>query len=160
MNRSLGIALFAATAMISAPALAKPAAEFLKQAGQGDQSEVTLGNYAAQHGASAGIRDYGRRLARDHGAHLGKVQALARSKHVAVPRGMAPDAERAFARLQHVRGAAFDREFASHMVADHKMDIADYEAQARGGDRDTAALARSTLPTLREHLRIAQSLNH
>jgi len=44
------------------------------------------------------------------------------------------------------------------MIEDHRNDIAKFEAQARSGDPRTAALARRQLPTLRKHLRIAQSL--
>ena len=157
MKRTLLLALIIAP-LAATSALALPAPAFLKSAAQGDQSEVTLGNLAAQRGASAGVRDYGRRLASDHGAHLGKVQALAGSMHVRLPGGMKPDARAAYRSLQKMHGRAFDRMFVQHMITDHRKDIADYREQARTGDRGTAALARDTLPTLREHLRIAESL--
>jgi putative membrane protein len=159
MKTKMPIAL-AVASMAATAAFAAPAPMFLKNAAQGDQSEVTLGNLAAQRGASAGVKDYGRRLASDHRAHLGKVQGLARRMHVALPAGMKPDARAAYRTLQRLRGAAFDRMFVQHMVADHRKDIGDYESQARSGDRQTAALARDTLPTLREHLRIAERLSH
>jgi putative membrane protein len=144
--------------MVAAPATAKPAPAFLKSAAQGDNSEVALGRLAEQRGGSAGVRDYGRTLARDHGNHLGQVQAAARREHVVLPGGMKPDARQTYKHLQRLRGRDFDRMFVQHMIADHRKDIADYEAQARTGDRVTANLARQTLPTLREHLRIAQGL--
>jgi putative membrane protein len=159
MKRKTLLALTAA-ALAATSALAAPAPMFLRNAAQGDQSEVTLGNLAARRGASAGVKDYGRRLISDHGAHLRKVQALARRMQVALPGGMKPDARAAYRSLQRLRGRAFDRMFVQHMVADHRKDIGDYESQARSGDRQTSALARDTLPTLREHLRIAQRLSH
>ncbi|MDB5720674.1 MAG: hypothetical protein JWP15_1292 [Alphaproteobacteria bacterium] len=153
------LALFAIPLM-AAPVAAKPGPAFLKGAAQGDNSEVTLGRLAQQRAGSRGVRDYGRTLASDHGSHLVKVQATARQMHVALPGGMKPDARQAYAHLQHLRGAAFDREFVQHMIDDHRKDIAEYEEQARSGDRATASLARDTLPTLRNHLRIAQGLAH
>jgi putative membrane protein len=159
MKRKILLALLIAP-LAATSALALPAPAFLKSAAQGDQSEVTLGNLAAQRGASPGVRDYGRRLASDHGAHLTKVQALAGRMHVRLAGGMKPDARATYRRLQGMRGPAFDRMFVQHMVADHRTDIGDYEKQARSGDRETSALARDTLPTLREHLRIAESLSH
>jgi putative membrane protein len=158
MKRSLLLALIV-TPLAATSALALPAASFLKSAAQGDQSEVTLGNLAAQRGASSGVRDYGRKLAADHGAHLTEVQALAGRMRVRLPGGMKPDARTTYRHLQTMRGRAFDRMFVQHMVADHRTDIAAYQAQARTGDRQTAALARETLPTLREHLRIAEGLS-
>jgi putative membrane protein len=158
--KRLSLLTLVAAPFVATAALAAPPALFLKNAAQGDQSEVTLGNLAAQRGASQGVRDYGRRLASDHGAHLGQVQALAGRMHVRIPGGMKPDARAAYRQLQTLRGGAFDRMFVQHMITDHRKDIGDYQMQARTGDRETAALARATLPTLREHLRIAQSLNH
>ena len=149
-----------AASLAATAAFAKPAPAFLKSAAQGDRSEVTLGNLAVRRGASTGVKDYGRRLAGDHGAHLTKVRDLARRMHVALPGGMQPDARAVYRRLQGLHGAAFDKMFVQHMVADHKKDIGDYEAQAKTGDRQTASLARETLPTLREHLRIAERLSH
>jgi putative membrane protein len=157
MKRLTLLALVVAPLTATA-AVAAPAALFLKNAAQGDQSEVTLGNLAAQRGASAGVRDYGRRLASDHGAHLGQVQGLAGRMHVRLAGGMKPDARAAYRNLQRMRGRAFDRMFVQHMITDHRKDIAAYEMQVRTGDRETSRLARATLPTLREHLRIAQSL--
>jgi putative membrane protein len=159
MKRKILLALAPAT-VAATSAFAAPAPMFLKKAAQGDQSEVTLGNLAAQRGASAGVKDYGRRLASDHGAHLRKVQGLARRMHVTLPAGMKPDARAAYHSLQRLRGTAFDRMFVQHMAADHRKDIGEYESQAKTGDRQTAALARETLPTLREHLRIAERLSH
>jgi putative membrane protein len=159
MNRSVAIALLAAS-LAAAPALAKPAAQFLGAAAKGDRSEVMLGRLAVERGASPGIRDFGRRLVNDHGGHLTKVEALARRMHVMLPPGEKPEARALYARLQHMRGAAFDHAFDMHMVSDHREDIGEYETQARTGDRETSSFAKVTLPTLREHLRIAESLNH
>ena len=156
--KSLTLLALATLPLLATPAAAKPAPAFLKSAAQGDNSEVTLGRLAQQRARSSAVRDYGRTLTRDHGSHLGQVQAAARREHVVLPGGMKPDARQAYNRLQRLRGAAFDREFVQHMIMDHRKDIADYEAQARTGDRITADLARQTRPVLRKHLDIAQNL--
>lgn len=160
MNRSLGIALFAAAASIAVPAAAKPAAAFLGDVAQIDTAEIGVGNLAARRGASPAARDFGRRLAADHGGHLAKVRALAGRMHVRLPDGVMP-ADRATAhRLEGLRGHAFDHAFAGAMADGHRKAIAMFEAQAHSGDRATADLARDTLPTLREHLHMAESLSH
>jgi putative membrane protein len=160
MNRSLGIALFAAVASIAVPAAAKPAAAFLGDVAQIDNAEIGVGNLAAQRGASPTAREFGRRLASDHTGHLSKVRALAGRMHVRLPDGVMP-ADRATAhRLEGLHGRAFDHEFGIAMADGHRKAIAMFEAQARTGDRDTVTLARATLPTLHEHLRMAESLSH
>ncbi|HEX4737810.1 MAG TPA: DUF4142 domain-containing protein [Allosphingosinicella sp.] len=152
-------------ALVAAPFLATaaygaPAPAFLKTAAGADNAEVDAGNMAAARGASPAIKDYGRRLASDHGAHLQKVQALADRMHVRLPAGAPPDARAEARRLERLHGRAFDRAFAQAMVTDHQKAIALFEAQVHSGDRETAALARDTLPTLREHLRMARDLAH
>lgn len=78
--------------------------------------------------------------------------------HVSVPTAMMPEARSEYGKLQRMRGREFDREVKRYMIEDHQKDIADFEDQAKNGDRQTAALARAQLPTLRKHLRIAQGL--
>ncbi|HEX5183897.1 MAG TPA: DUF4142 domain-containing protein [Allosphingosinicella sp.] len=160
MKRLTLLALAAAPLVIATAAQAMPAAAFLKIVAQTDNAEINVGNMAAQRGASPAARDFGRRLASDHGAHLRKVQDLAGRMHVRLPGGVAPGDAATGRRLAHMRGRAFDRAFARAMVDGHRKAIALFQAQARTGDRDTAGLARDTLPTLREHLRMAQDLAH
>jgi putative membrane protein len=51
---------------------------------------------------------------------------------------------------------AFDRAYMADMVEDHRMDVADFRKQSQtGSDPEIRDFARHTLPTLREHLRMA-----
>lgn len=158
--KRLTLLALVATPLLATAAYSMPGPAFLKTAAGADHAEVDAGNLAAQQGASAAIKDYGRRLASDHGAHLQKVQALADRMHVHLPAGAPADARAEARRLARLHGRAFDRAFARAMVTDHRKAIAIFEAQAHSGDRATADLARDTLPTLREHLRMAQGLAH
>lgn len=160
MSRSALLLLGAATALVSTAAWSAPARQFLGDAIRGDNSEMTLGQIAASRGDSAGVRDYGTRLHDDHANARVEAVRVARALRVPVPAGMMPEAVRERSRLRRLSGPAFDREFVRYMTHDHHEDIAKFEAQARSGDRRTAALARAQLPTLREHLRIAESLAH
>jgi putative membrane protein len=60
-------------------------------------------------------------------------------------------------KMSKLSGDSFDREFAKHMVADHKKDIKDYEKAAKKNDA-AGAYAKEALPTLHKHLETAQSL--
>lgn len=158
--KRLTLLALAAAPLLATAAYAMPPAAFLKTAAQTDNAEISVGNMAAQRGASPAARDYGRRLASDHNAHLQKVEALAGRMHVHLPSGPSPSDAATARRLSRLHGPAFDRAFARAMVAGHEKAIAEFQAQARTRDRDTAALARDTLPTLREHLHMAEKLAH
>jgi len=157
MKVGFATVLLAAVSLSSA-ADAAPARTFLRQAIQGDNSEVAMGRLAQQRGASAGVRDFGRTLQRDHSNSRAKASRIARTMRVTPPTSLKPDAPAHRAHLLRYSGRAFDREFARMMVTEHQNDIAMFERQARTGDRATAQFARQTLPVLRSHLRIAQRL--
>ena len=62
-------------------------------------------------------------------------------------------------RLRSLRGAAFDTAFANAMVDAHNQAIGLLElAQGQAQHEELRSLIASTLPALREHLQIAQSL--
>ena len=71
---------------------------------------------------------------------------------------MAPEARAEQKKLKSLRGRAFDHEFTSYMVDDHKKDIADFKKQAGSGDTATRTLAAEALPALKRHLHNAQAL--
>lgn len=156
--RTLATFLFAAAAAVSTPAAAAPAGMFLTDAIRGDNGEIAIGSLAARRGMSADVRRFGTMLVRDHSKAKTDAIAVARRERVAVPSGMKPEARATLARLQGLRGRAFDRAFAQAMGEDHRKDIAAFEAQTRTGDRATARLATMTLPHLRMHLQTAQRL--
>ena len=61
-------------------------------------------------------------------------------------------------RISKLSGEQFDREFAKMMVEDHKKDIREFETEAKKKTDPVAEFANETLPTLRKHLEMAQSL--
>jgi len=63
-------------------------------------------------------------------------------------------------KLMNLSGDQFDRAYMKEMVADHQKDIAEFEkASKNASDMDLRAFAEKTLPTLREHLQMAQSIS-
>lgn len=153
------IIVTAAVIVWAAPALAAPAASFLTDAMKGDNSEVTLGSIAAKRGASAEVRAFGSMMVKDHGMAKGEVATLAKKMGVPTTEALTPEATAERTKLMKLSGTAFDREFASYMVNDHREDIAKFEAEAESSDgAAVTALAAKTLPTLKRHLAAAEKL--
>ena len=143
----------------SSAAVAAPPAKFLNNAIQGDNSEIHLGHLISQHGSSQDVRSFGDTLVSDHTQARTQAAGVASQLGVHATDSIAPDARREYAKLQHMHGAAFDREARRFMIHAHQMAIMAFEAQAHGSDKATAELARSQLPKFREHLHMAQSLH-
>ena len=60
--------------------------------------------------------------------------------------------------LSKLKGAAFDQAYTKDMVAGHEAAIKQFEIEIKTGrDADVKAWAEKCLPTLREHLKLAQA---
>lgn len=151
---------FAAALLCSTGVYAASASHFLSDAIRGDNSESRLGELIASRGHSSAVRHFGNTLVVDHSRARVEASAVARQMGVTVPSAMMPEARAELAKLHRLHGPAFDREVRRYMIDDHRKDISDFSDQARHGDRRTASLASAQLPTLKKHLKIAESLPH
>lgn len=133
-------------------------AAFITDGIKGDNAEVAIGNLAASKGGAQAVKDLGKMLATDHGAHKDKLAALASTNGIAVPDEKSPEGQANLEKLNALSGAAFDKAFKQAMIDSHHKGIAKNEKQAASGDAQTAALAKDTLPTLRKHLAAAEAL--
>jgi putative membrane protein len=131
---------------------------FVSDAIKGDNGEIAVGKLAEAQGESEAVKDFGKLLVSDHGAHKQELTALAQTAGISVTDDPADEAKANLEKLKTLHGAEFDKQFKSMMVEDHQKDIAKYEKQASSGDAQTAALAQRTLPTLRKHLDAANAL--
>jgi putative membrane protein len=159
------IALLAAAtpAMAQSPGSAKASTEtaqsFVNKAAQDGMTEVTLGKLAASKAQSPDVKKFGDRMVQDHGKANTELQALARSKGLQVPSRLDAKHQSIVDMLSGKSGADFDASYAQHMSADHSEAIKLFEDASRMSDGDVAGFAKKTLPTLREHKRMADSLN-
>jgi putative membrane protein len=139
-------------------ASAAPAPVFLKEAIEGNYSEVTLGRIIQIRGASPRVRDFGAMLIADHSKGLSQAQAIADRMHLRIAATLTPEARHERLVLRRLAGRSFDREVRRYMIEDHRKDIATFEAQARSGDRATSRYAAATVPVMRHHLATARSI--
>ena len=147
-------------AAVSSGAFAQGADQkFAKEAVEGNLAEVKMGQLAQQNGASQGVKDFGQMLATDHGQANTKAQNVAQSLSMTPPSEPNAKQKKEYDKMSKMNGAAFDKAFAQHMVADHKKDIAAYQKAAKSKNQTIAGYANETLPTLQKHLQAAQSLH-
>lgn len=138
---------------------ANPDEHFIHEAAAGGMMEVELGHLAAERAASAEVKAFGQRMVADHGKANQQLMKIATSKGMTFPRELPADMQRQRDLLARMSGAEFDRMYMQHMVKDHKKDVAEFEKQAeKGTDLAVRTFAQQALPTLREHLTLAESL--
>jgi putative membrane protein len=131
---------------------------FAAKAAQGGMAEVKLGELAKEHGESPDVKAFGARMVKDHTMANDELKAIAARKGITLPADMDAKDQARYDRLSKMNGAEFDKSYMRDMVSDHKTDIAEFRRESeRGTDADIKAFAAKTLPTLEEHLKMAES---
>jgi len=131
---------------------------FLKQAMQGDMAEVQMGQLAQQKGANDKVKQFGQMLESDHSQNLEKAKSVAQEIGMTPPESVNAEQKATDDKLSKPTGQGFDKEFAQHMVQDHRKDISKFEQQSKKSG-SVANFAQETLPVLKKHLEMAESLS-
>ena len=130
---------------------------FVTKAAEGGLAEVQLGQLAADHASSDEVKKFGQRMVTDHGKANDELKSLAQQKNITVPTELNAKDKALHDRLAKLSGAAFDRAYMQHMLADHRIDVNEFKRESTAGkDPDVKAWASKTLPTLEEHLKQAE----
>ncbi|MEN3327117.1 MAG: putative rane protein [Acidobacteriota bacterium] len=133
--------------------------DFIMDAAMGGMMEVELGRVAAQKGMSDAVKQFGQRMVDDHSQANSELMSLASSKGITLPTDLDAKHREQVTKFSAMSGAELDREYTKMMVSDHRKDVSEFEKEStRGTDADLKAFATKTLPTLQEHLRMAEAL--
>ena len=118
-----------------------------------------MGELAQQKAQSDSVKQFGQRLATDHKEANQKLEKICDQKGVSKSTELETEHQSMIDHLTSLSGEQFDKAFIKHAVTDHKKDIKKFEKEAsEGEDPAIRSFASETLPTLREHLKIAQTL--
>lgn len=132
---------------------------FVERAAEGGMAEVALAQVARERATDPQVKAFAQRMAEDHGQANQALAQLAGTKGVELPaeppRGARRDVERMGAMKP---GPDFDRAYMKHMVDDHKKTVTEFgKASREARDPEVKAFAAKQLPTLENHLELAQT---
>jgi putative membrane protein len=164
MKNSL-LAILGASLIGAAPVFAGDAASkgadpqaFVEKAALDGMTEVELGKLAQQKASSAEVKQFGAQMVKDHGKANAELTSLAKPKNLTVPAKLDAKHQQMVDELKSKSGAEFDAAYAEHMQMDHSKAVDLFTAASKGSDPEIAAFARKTLPTLKEHKKMADAL--
>jgi len=132
--------------------------EFATKASEAGTAEVELGKLATEKAAAADVKAFGQRMVTDHTKAGTELQALAAKKGLTVTKELNPMHKKALEDLRGKSGAAFDTAYAKQMVMDHNEAVALFTGAEGLPDAELAAFAKKTLPTLKDHQKMAGHL--
>lgn len=123
-----------------------------------NHDEVEMGKLAKSHASNKAVKDYGDMLMKDHQASDKELMALSKSKKIHIDSTAKTDDQKAMAQKDHDemaklkkrKGADFDKEFLSAMVAGHDEAISKVKS-AQGSAGDANDFLTSLLPKLQSH---------
>jgi len=132
-------------------------AKFAHEAALGGMAEVEMGKVAVQKASNEKVKQFGQRMIDDHTKAGDELKTLAAKKSITLPTELDAKDKAMVDKMSGMSGAAFDKAYMRDMVKDHHKDIAEFQKEAgNGSDQDLKGWASATLPTLQEHLRLAQ----
>ncbi len=138
-------------------ALSSSDRKFMEKAAIGGLAEVQMGQLAKDHGMSDEVKEFGNRMVTDHGRANEELKSLAASKGVSLPTETDKSHQKKADKLAKLQGPDFDRAYMKDMVSDHKKDVSEFKKESKKAkDPDVQKFAQSTLPTLQEHLAMAE----
>ncbi|HEY7187023.1 MAG TPA: DUF4142 domain-containing protein [Vicinamibacterales bacterium] len=133
--------------------------DFAKKAAAGGAAEVQVTELAQQKATSSDVKQLASRLHTDHMKANDELKKIASEKGWTLPTEPTADQKAKKEKLEKLSGNAFDKAFVDMMVTNHKANIPNFERVAsHGSDPDLKQFASSTVPTLKEHLEMAQKV--
>ena len=134
--------------------------QFAKQAASGGMAEIQAAQLAQQRAGSPQVRQFASRMISDHTDANNELQQIAQQENIDLP--SQPDSRdmAGVKRLSGLNGTQFDQSYAQEELRDHQQDVAMFRKEAASGkDQALKEFAQKTLPTLQQHLQLAQGLN-
>jgi len=152
------LALFLSSAVLGTFSLhAQGDSKFVKEASEGGLAEVQLAQLAQQKAQNQAVKDFAQHMISDHTKANDELKAMAAGENMAVSTSLSVSDSALKVKLEALSGAAFDKSYMSAMMKDHQNDIAAFEKEAKRGENPKIkSFAAKTLPTLRDHLSMAE----
>lgn len=148
----------------TAPGAAAPvsAAEkaFMAAAHVSGLYEIEVGRIGAERAQNTAVKAMAGHLVSEHSVANDALRGLAALRSVELPAGLPTERQAELDRLKKTPAAQFDEAMVQNVVIPaHQDDIARFEkAEQEARDPELKAFIQRTLPTLRQHLKSAQTL--
>lgn len=162
-SRTIATGLLVMTLSVAHTAFAQagadPDAAFVRDACAAGTTEVQAGQLALTQARNPALQGFAATMVQDHSATDNALRELGQRKGYRVPAGPTPTQQKNLDVLKSLHGDAFDARYAQMMLQDHHQAVALFAQEAsHGHDADLKMFASKTLPTLQQHLSMAQAL--
>lgn len=132
---------------------------FIETAASSGMAEVEMGKHAAEKARNPQVKDFAKMMVEDHGKVNDKLTAWTKQNNVALPVELKPEHKRSQTTVSGLSGAQLDRAYMDTMVQQHQKAVQLFTQQSTAGQNpELKQLAADTLPTVQQHLKMAQQI--
>jgi putative membrane protein len=133
--------------------------KFAAEAAKDSMAEVELGQLALKKSDDARVREFANRMIKDHSKANQQLESIAKSRNIVLPSEPGEKLQKAMKKLSGLSGKNFDQAYAEDMVQDHEEAVKLFQDyQREGTNQELREFAKQTLPTLQEHLAMAEKI--
>jgi putative membrane protein len=131
---------------------------FIRSAEEGNLAEIASAKIAEHKATDPAVKDFADRMVTDHTQASQELKALAKSTGVSLP--AEPTANKANENeWQKLSGTKLNDAYLRDQLADHKQAISVFQNEMEHGQNEAVRdYAERTLPTLEDHIRIAEDI--
>jgi putative membrane protein len=131
--------------------------QFLTTAARTDMIEAHEGQMAQNQASRSDVKDVAKTVVDDHTQSYGELTDLAAKTGVTIPKGINAHKDRSIEQLAHLKGARFDSQFTTDVIATDKQEITRFQHEAdHGQDAGVKAYAAKMVPVLQKQLQMAE----
>jgi putative membrane protein len=132
---------------------------FIINAEEANLAEIETAKMIEQKSTDPGVKDFANRMVIDHTQASQKLTTLAKNTGVTLPTEPSAMERSQKSDLQKLSGAKLDDAYLRDELQGHKQVISSFENEIEHGqDRATKDYAEQVLPTLEDHIRIAENV--
>lgn len=132
---------------------------FINSAAMGGMMEIELGKIAIEKSGNPKIKDFARKMVKDHTKIAQKLKTLAEGKKMALPATL-PQADLGHINeMKNMPADEFDRHYMGMMVKDHVKTLDLFKSATTSGDTPLQNFAINSLRVIEAHYKMATSIN-
>lgn len=164
---SLGLLLGCSVAASQKPQVSKSPADtlsvadrtFVSNAAEANLGEIETAKMIEQKSKDPGVKDFADRMVTDHTQASQRLATVAQMTGVTLPATPSADDRAQKDELEKLSGAKLNETYLHDELAGHKQVISAFESEIEHGqDQAVKNYASQTLPTLQDHIRIAEDV--
>jgi len=136
-----------------------PDLQIVTKLAQGSSAEIELGRIVKSKARNPAVKAFGQRMITDHSALLADATRWASERRITLDATPGQEEKKIIDRTARLSGDDFDRSYIEGMLDDHKKDVAEVARFiAAHPDSPATGLLKQALPTLEDHLRVAENV--